>query len=170
MTMIGDGPLLNPCRQLVQALGLQGVIEFMGPQVPDVVAARMRKARAFVQHSVRAMNGDSEGTPVAVIEAQASGLPVVATRHAGIRDVVLDGDTGVLVDELDLDGMAEGMIRLVRDSEVAGRMGRAGRQNAIDRFSLPASIKQLATVIERAMKATALPKSVITSGAQWSVG
>ena len=62
---------------------------FLGAQPHNVIQDEMRKARGFVQHSIEAPSGDSEGMPVSIIEAGVSGLPVVATRHAGIPDARL---------------------------------------------------------------------------------
>jgi glycosyltransferase involved in cell wall biosynthesis len=110
----------------------------------------MRRARAFVQHSVRTSYGDSEGTPVAVLEAGASGLPVVSTRHAGIKDVVIEGETGFLVDEGDIEGMAAHMLTLARDADLAGRMGRRAREHVAANFSMEQHIARLAEVLEGA--------------------
>ncbi|GAF72471.1 unnamed protein product, partial [marine sediment metagenome] len=150
LTMIGDGPLFGLCRQLADALGISAKVEFTGFRDHEFVSRAMQKARAFVQHSVRSPNGDSEGTPVAVIEAQATGLPVVATAHAGIKDVVVDGKTGFLVKELDIDAMADSMLQVAEDPELAGQLGRCGRQRVLDHFSLEISLRRLARVIEKA--------------------
>jgi len=148
LIMIGEGPLWQSCKQLARALGLEGAIEFLGQRPHAEIAAVMRKARMFVQHSVRAIDGDSEGTPVAVLEAGASGLPVVATRHAGIIDVVVDGQTGFLVGEGDLVGMAEGMIKLAQDPVLAARLGRAARERICAQFSMQESMVNLWRIIE----------------------
>lgn len=94
----GDGPLYGSCKRLAQALKIQDSILFLGASTPAQVVYEMANARAFVQHSVTADDGDSEGTPVAIIEAQMTGLPVISTRHAGIPDVVIDQETGYLVE------------------------------------------------------------------------
>jgi len=135
LRMIGDGPLLDECRKLAKSAGIAEAVDFLGAQPHAVVQAEMRRARAFVQHSIQAANGDSEGTPVGIIEAGASGLPVVSTRHAGIPDVVVDGETGLLVEEGDTEEMAAGMIRLLGDPELAGRLGRAARERIQSHFS-----------------------------------
>ena len=72
-----------------------------------------------------------------------AGLPVVATRHAGIRDVVIDGETGALVDEGDVAGMADAMVRLAQEPELARRWGRAARERVASEFSMERSIGQL---------------------------
>lgn len=106
----------------------------------------MRAARCFVQHSVEAPDGDCEATPVGVLEAGASGLPVVATRHDGITDVVVEGETGLLVEERDVRGMAEAVPGLARDP-LAARLGRAARRHVRTHFSSAHSIERLWSII-----------------------
>lgn len=151
LRMIGDGPLLPLCRQLAQALGIADSVTFLGAQSPAVVRAEIQNARAFVQHSIRAPDGDCEGTPLAILEASAGGLPVVSTRHAGIPDVIVDGTTGFLVDELDVQGMAAAMERVVEQPFLAAQMGAAGRERILAEFAVEKSIARLWSVIERAM-------------------
>ncbi|MCA9118174.1 MAG: glycosyltransferase, partial [Planctomycetaceae bacterium] len=124
LTMIGDGPLWGACRDLAAQFGVAEAVDFPGAMDHASVCQRMVTARGLVQHSVRASDGDAEGTPVSVTEAQASGLPVIATRHMGIQDVVVDGETGYLVDERDVSAMAERMVQLAREPELAAEMGR----------------------------------------------
>jgi len=150
--MIGDGPLWGTCQRLAEQLEITDRVSFLGVREHAEVAARMQSARAFVQHSITALSGDSEGTPVAVLEAQASGLPVVSTRHAGIPDVVLEGQTGFLVDEGDVDGMAQAMIRLAQDPNLAQSMGAAGRARVEAEFSMDRSIANLWQIIETAIE------------------
>ncbi len=152
LEMIGDGPLWGTCQRLAEQLEITDRVSFLGVREHAEVASRMQSARAFVQHSITALSGDSEGTPVAVLEAQASGLPVVSTRHAGIPDVVLEGQTGFLVDEGDVDGMAQAMIRLAQDPNLAQSMGAAGRARVEAEFSMDKSIANLWQIIETAIE------------------
>jgi len=148
LKMAGGGPLLGPAKRMAEALGIDGQVDFLGPQPPESVSRLMKEARAFVQHSLTAENGDSEGTPLAVIEAQMTGLPVVSTYHAGIPDVVVNDETGFLVPEAAVDEMGDCMLKLARDSELAGKMGRAGRQRALAHFTLERHLGELAQMIE----------------------
>jgi colanic acid/amylovoran biosynthesis glycosyltransferase len=148
LTMIGDGPLLATCRVLARDLGIEDGVTFLGAQPPAVVREEMRRARCFVQHSVEAPSGDSEGTPVSIIEAGATGLPVVSTRHAGIPDVVVEDQTGFLVAEHDVERMANHMLRVARDPELAGRLGRAARLRVKAHFSIEGSIAELWKIIQ----------------------
>jgi len=132
LTLIGDGPLKAACEDLVIALGIADRVSFPGVVEHDQVAREMARSRCFVQHSVRPPSGDSEGTPVAVLEASASGLPVVATRHAGIPDVIIDGETGFLVVERDVEGMARHMRAIAARPELSQRLGSAARCRVIE--------------------------------------
>jgi glycosyltransferase involved in cell wall biosynthesis len=147
LRMIGDGPLLGVCRSMVVGMRLEKSVDLLGPQPHEVVASEMQRARAFVQHSIVAEDGDSEGTPVAVLEAGASGLPVVATRHAGIPDVVINEETGLLVEEHDVAGMARAMLRLACDPEEARRLGSAARHRVATHFHMEDSIHRLWQII-----------------------
>lgn len=148
LRVVGGGPLMGECEGLVGELGVGHAVAFLGPQPHAVIRDEMRRARCFVQHSVEAPSGDSEGTPVSVIEAGATGLPVVSTRHAGIPDVVVEGETGFLVDEGDVRGMAAHMLRMAREPELAARMGRAARLRAETHFSKGRSLSRLWEIVE----------------------
>jgi colanic acid/amylovoran biosynthesis glycosyltransferase len=149
LVMVGDGPLLPAACQLVDQLGLGDRARFPGLCPPVEVAERMRQCRAFLQHSLVAPDGDSEGSPVSVMEAQLSGLPVIATRHAGIPEVVVDGQTGLLVEEGDVDAMAAAIVRLATDPELAGRMGRAAVRRAGAAFTVAHHLEAVAALVER---------------------
>jgi len=148
LKIVGDGPLLGPAKRTAEALGIDGQVDFLGPQTPQAVSRLMKEARGFVQHSLVAETGDSEGTPLAVIEAQMAGLPVVSTYHAGIPDVVVNGETGYLVPEAAVDEMGDRILQLARDPELAGKMGRAGRERALKHFTLERHLGELAQMIE----------------------
>jgi colanic acid/amylovoran biosynthesis glycosyltransferase len=147
LKMVGEGDLWESCKQLAKAVDISHAVDFLGARPHVEVASTMRQARAFVQHSIRATYGDSEGTPVGVLEAGAAGLPVVATRHAGIKEALIDDETGLLVEEGDVEGMAAHMMRLAQDPHLASRMGKAGRQRIIEEFSMENSINRLWGII-----------------------
>jgi glycosyltransferase involved in cell wall biosynthesis len=151
LAMIGDGPLLESSKQLAHALGLGNAVDFRGARPHVEVAITMQRARAFVQHSLQTSYGDSEGTPVAVLEASATGLPVISTRHAGIAEVVLDGETGLLVEEGDVDRMARAMLLVAGDAELAHRLGSAARKRIEEQFTMESSIDGLWRIIEAAI-------------------
>lgn len=129
LKIIGDGELLPQCRATVDELGLGNAVEFLGSQTTEVVRRAMRNASVFVQHSVTSDSGDKEGWPVAVAEAAASGLPIVSTRHASIPEQVLDGESGLLCDELDWEKMSANMQLLATDTEKRRQLGKQARQH-----------------------------------------
>jgi glycosyltransferase involved in cell wall biosynthesis len=94
-----------------------------------------------------AANGDSEGTPVGIIEAMAAGLPVVSTRHAGIPDVVIENETGFLVDEGDINQMAEHLLSLVKDRNLAKQMGLKGKSRITEYFTLEKHLETINRLI-----------------------
>lgn len=147
LTMAGDGPLWESTKQLAQAEGLGDAVEFPGVITSDQVAERMRKVRAFVQHSVVTAENDHEGTPLSILEAMASGLPVIATRHAGIPDVIDHGLEGLLCEERDIAGMSANISALAQDPALAARLGAAGRLRAQREHRLEDRIGSLAAII-----------------------
>lgn len=151
LRMVGDGSLLPVCRDLVQALGIQEKVTFLGVQSPEIVRKEMESALAFVQHSVTAEDGDSEGTPVAVLEAQAAALPVIATYHAGIPDVVIHNETGLLCEERDVDAMAKNMEQIIDNIGLAQRMGAAGRKRVRENFTMDKHLSKISRCIYQAL-------------------
>jgi len=150
LTMMGGGPLWEACSMMVKALGIEGSVKLSGPASHHQVAEAMRSASVFLQHSHVTSYGDSEGTPVAIMEAGASGIPVIATRHGGIKDVVIHGETGYLVEEGDIRAMADYIVRLAEHPDEAARMGKAARKRIEENFSLQQSIDRLWKIIESA--------------------
>jgi len=157
LRIVGDGPLMPQCQNLVRELGLTNAVTLLGSQDHGVVEGEMKAARCFVQHSIVAPSGDSEGTPVSIIEASATGLPVISTRHAGIPDVVVEGETGFLVDEGDIATMAERMIRLATEPELAAAMGAAAQARIREHFSIERSLGELWRIIESCIENSPKP-------------
>lgn len=120
----GGGELFEACLMLAKALNLESKIDFKGILTPEEVNREMQQATVFVQYSVTTpVNGDKEGTPVSVREAMATGLPVVATNHAGIADIIENDITGLLVDEYDQHSMVNALLRILREPELARKLG-----------------------------------------------
>lgn len=146
---VGAGPLFPSARNFVAALGLGAATTLHASQSNESVQALMDSADIFVQHSVTdPETGDEEGLPVSILEAMAHGLPVVATRHAGIPEAVEDGVTGLLVDEGDTAAMGEAILELARNPSLRLDMGRAGWQRTRDLFSWDLERQRLRTVLQ----------------------
>ena len=149
LMIIGDGDLWPAAQDFVQAEGLSDRVELPGRLAHAEVLDRMTAARAFVQHSITARSGDAEGMPVAILEAMMIGLPVVSTRHMGIAESVVEGRTGLLCDEYDVEFMARNMITMIDDPALAARMGAAGRARALEHYVMADSIARLQEILRR---------------------
>lgn len=148
VVLVGDGPLKARYETLARDLRLDA--QFLGAQPASVVQAELARARVFCLPSVRAANGDAEGLPISVLEAQAMGVPVV-TSACGARDEgIIDGATGFAFEEHDSDALAAHLLRLLGDDALASTMGRAAVQWVADRFALDACSAQLETVYDSA--------------------
>ncbi|QQX76797.1 MULTISPECIES: glycosyltransferase family 4 protein [Aequorivita] len=152
LIMAGDGQLLNTCKNLVKHLGIEAQVEFPGVITPERYRELLSESLGFVQHSITAENGDMEGTPLAVLEASAAGLPVISTYHAGIPDVIIDRKTGLLCNEHDVDSMAAYMISLLDNHSFAKELGTAGKMNIQDNFSMERHISALQNVLEACLR------------------
>lgn len=135
LDMIGTGPLARRCLALIREIGLEDKIRLLGELSSEQVANAMREASLFVQHSVTDAEGNTEGLPVVILEAMASALPVVATRHNGIPEIVIEGETGLLVEERDVPGMTQAIVSLLADPARAKTMGEAGRRRVLTHFT-----------------------------------
>ncbi|MFC1935228.1 glycosyltransferase [Chloroflexota bacterium] len=130
-------------EDLIDELGLRENVVLAGylsrPQLIKEYAA----ADLFALPSITARNGDKEGVPTVLMEAQASGLPVVSTDHSGIPEVVLDGKSGYLVPEKDVDQLAERICLLLDNPQDWEEMGRIGRAHIEKNFNVATQIGKL---------------------------
>ena len=122
LVLVGDGPLREAVLERIQTLGLTSHVELLG-RLEDPAPA-LRGFDLFVLPS------HNEGMGRAAVEAMAAGLPVVATCVGGLPDVVVDGETGLLVPPHDPQALAEALTRLLEDPDLRGRMGLAGQIRA----------------------------------------
>lgn len=132
--MIGGGDQLQACEELIANLGLCSAVRLRGSQPHDEVKKMLARASVFVQHSVTAENGDQESQGISLLEAMASGVPVVTTDHNGFSETVVVGKTGFLSPEADVEAMAANIKRLFMDHSLAEQMGRAARAHVERRF------------------------------------
>ena len=136
LLQVGAGPLTAELRSLAEALGIGSKVRFLGALGQIRIVELMQGARIFALPSQQAKNGDSEALGLAFNEASACGLPVVATRHGGIPEAVLNGETGFLVEERDELALSERLEQLLSDVPLAERMGRRGREYVREKFDL----------------------------------
>jgi glycosyltransferase involved in cell wall biosynthesis len=143
LVIIGDGPLRPALERLARELGLGRRLRFLGAQPPHAVAEWMRRAALLAAPSLTAQDGDAEGLPNVVVEAAASGLPVVGSDHEGIPEAVLDERSGFIVPEGDVETLARRLTDLLGDPALRRRMGAAGRALAEEKFDLKRQMRLL---------------------------
>jgi len=132
LAIVGEGSLLPALRDKVRALGLEGLVWLPGARydIPEIL-------RGFDVYTISSI---AEGTPGSVLEAMASGLPVVGTRVGGVPEVIADGVTGQLVPPRDVAAMANALACYVHAPELAAAHGAAGRARVLTYYSMPAMI------------------------------
>jgi len=127
-TIVGEGPERERLETLVAELGLHDVVEITGALPRERVRTLLQAQDLLLCPSVTASSGDSEGIPVVLMEAMASSVPVVATEHSGIPELVRDGWSGLLAPEHDYEALADHLKRLADDRELALRLAVNGRR------------------------------------------
>ena len=135
LILAGDGPLRSELEREVERLHLTSAVVFAGDLPYADVERLLRRASIFVHPSVTTTAGDEEGIPTTVVEAMANGLPVIATHHAGIPELVEPG-TGVLAREHDAVTVGDAMARLAKDPPSGREMGARARASVERRFDL----------------------------------
>lgn len=144
LEIAGDGPERARLAEMIARMRLTGRARLAGATTHGELLKRMQASHLFLLPCRTAPDGDREGIPNALKEAQASGLPVISTRHAGIPECVEDGASGLLSDEGDLPGLVKNLRELVSEPERWGAMGRRGREIVQSRYDLRALALRLA--------------------------
>jgi colanic acid/amylovoran biosynthesis glycosyltransferase len=141
LTIIGDGPLRSSLEGLAQELGVR--CNFRGTQPTEVVREALSSAKVFCVPSVTAANGDSEGLPTVLAEAQAMGIPVVSTTHGGIPEIIINGVNGLLVPERDTGSLAAALGLLLADEQRWRQFHYAALRIVEEHFDLQDQTAQL---------------------------
>jgi glycosyltransferase involved in cell wall biosynthesis len=136
LVIVGDGPLRRSLESLAANLSLGERAHFLGALPHEEVIRWVRRAAVIALPSVRARNGDAEGLPIVLLEAAAHGVPVLASRHAGIPEATVDGETGYLVGERDVAALSGRLDELMRDGWLRRRMGAQARALVEERFDI----------------------------------
>lgn len=155
LVLAGAGDLLDQFR--ARAAAWPGRIHLPGPVLHDELPDLYRAADLFVLPAVHDPRGNVDGLPNVVLEAMASGLPVVSSRISGIPLAVLDGETGVLVEEGDLEALAEALLSLVRSPELRREWGARARRRAEEDLSWDRVARDYRAVYEAVLKEPGAP-------------
>jgi colanic acid/amylovoran biosynthesis glycosyltransferase len=141
--IVGEGPLRQELRTLAESLGVADRVTFYGVGDEQFVRDRMSEAHIFMAPSVTAANGDVEGQGLVLQEAQACGLPVLATEHNGFPEGIVPGRSGFLVPERDPVALARRLLFMVEHAHLWPEWGRAGRLHVEENYDIAALSRQL---------------------------
>jgi colanic acid/amylovoran biosynthesis glycosyltransferase len=149
VTLVGDGPARRDLERMAADHGWGDVVTFTGhiPYGDPALVEHFRRADVFAHPSIT-VRGLKEGIPGTIVEAMASGLPVVATRHAGIPAVVEDGRDGLLVAEGDVEGLAAALEACLRDARLRQRLGRSAAARAARELDLHVRTRALERIYD----------------------
>ncbi|MFQ5792610.1 MAG: glycosyltransferase, partial [Acidobacteriota bacterium] len=141
--VVGEGEERENLQRLIAQLGLCHTVQLLGTRPQDEVTALLAEADLLVLPSVVASNGQMEGIPVALMEAMASRLPVVATRLSGIPELVEHGVTGLLVPPRDERALADAMALLYERQNLRQELGERGREKVAAEYDLAHNVAKL---------------------------
>ena len=145
--VVGDGDDRPRLEQLARDCGVAGAVRFLGRVSEGELVSAYRTATVFV------MPSRGEGLGVVYLEAMAFGVPVIGGRHGGAPEIVLHGETGYLADHDDVEGIASLAGGLLGDSDLARRMGEAGRRRVREHYTYEHFVKRLAAALSRPVAA-----------------
>lgn len=141
--LIGEGPLKSEFMEVIEKYNLTKSVIFTGKLTQDKVIDEYQNADIYLHPSVTSSQGDDEGIPTAIMEAQSCGLPVVSTLHTGIPELVRDNVTGFLSNEHDCSQIAKNIETLVNNRELRTRMGSKGREVVLKDFNVDKLNKEM---------------------------
>ncbi|MDH4230866.1 MAG: glycosyltransferase family 4 protein [Nitrospirota bacterium] len=161
LTIIGDGPLRAELTQQAAALGLSDTVEFMGEVKPEDVCSLLGRSTVAVLPSrhVQEKGSDgfmfSEGFPMVALEAALMGRPIIATRVGGLPEAVVHNQTGLLVEEENIQALADAIAYLLTSRDTAVSMGRSGRLRVMDTFDLEKCVDSYDSLYQRLVQGAA---------------
>ena len=147
--IVGGGPLEGALREQIVSAGLGDGVRLLGPRPQVEVRQLLACAQVFALPCVPDREGGSDNLPTVIMEAMASGVPVVSTRLAGVPEMISDGDEGFLTAPRDPAAFAAALEKLLSDPKLAERCGECGRASAITKFSIESTTRDLKHLLVR---------------------
>jgi len=141
--IIGAGPLEKELRAQIDRLELQNCVELLGARPQHEIAEHLAAATVFVLPSVIGPDGGMDNLPTVIMEAMATGLPVISTAIGGIPEMVVENETGVLVPAGDAGALAHAIEKVIADLPFARHLGENGHRRACELFSIETNVRQL---------------------------
>src|SRR6266480_1058349 len=145
--IMGEGPLENDLRNEIAQHGLQRCVILAGTKPQSQLRRRLAAANVFALPSVIDPEGGMDNLPTVIMEAMATGLPVVSTNVGGIPEMVIENETGFLVQPGDAVAMADAVSKIIGDSSVARRLGQSGYERARTLFAIDKNVRELRGLI-----------------------
>jgi glycosyltransferase involved in cell wall biosynthesis len=145
--IFGEGPLEGELRRAIEKLGLQERVQLAGPKPQHEIRARLASADVFVMPSVPEADGGMDNLPTVIMEAMATGLPVVSTRIGGIPEMVIENETGFLVQPEDAVALAGAIEKVTNDRSLGRKLGQAGYERAQALFSIEKNVRELCALL-----------------------
>ena len=149
---VGDGAIMADLKRQSDELGLQNRIEWRGAQDQTAVFELLRRADLFVLPSREGSDGDKDGLPNVLMEAQSQELACLSTNFSEIPELIEDGRTGVLVPPGDAQALAVALERLIRSPDERQKLGRAGRERVTRCFDAAEGIGEIAELLRDTMQ------------------
>jgi colanic acid/amylovoran biosynthesis glycosyltransferase len=151
LIIVGDGPLADAARSQAERLGIASNVKFLGRLSEQETLAEIASSDSLVLPSFM------EGLPVVLMEALALGVPVIASRVAGIPELVRDGETGILFDPSHWSQLADAIDRMAGDGTLHDHLGRAGPQRIAEEFDVRLSAARLRDLFAGVVPSEAIP-------------
>ena len=152
LKIVGDGPLRGELENEARQLGLSGHVTFLGARPFEETQNLIANAYAVVLPSITASNGDTEGLPMVTKEAGAFGQPLVVTDSGGIAEAVIDGKTGFIVPEKNVEALADRIERLLRDPDMARQIGLNARAHIEENFNVQKQSAKLERIYDEVIR------------------
>lgn len=170
-TIYGSGPLEAKLERRIDELGLRGTARLAGRASQAQLAVALKESDLLLAPSVTSRDGDEEGIPVVLMEAMATGLPVIASRSGGVAELVEHERSGLLVREGDADGLCGALCRLAASKDLRERLAHAGRERVLSDFNESVQgarlVELLAGLSAREGNGRLLRKASSARGAHW---
>lgn len=145
--IFGDGPLEKDLRREIEDMGLQERVQLLGSKPQHELRARLADANVFVLPSVPEAEGGMDNLPTVIMEAMATGLAVVSTTIGGIPEMVVESETGFLVQPDDIPALAEAIDKITNDRSLGQKLGQTGYERAQQLFSIEKNVRDLYALI-----------------------
>jgi colanic acid/amylovoran biosynthesis glycosyltransferase len=145
--IFGEGPLEKELRAQIEDSGLQELIQLPGPKPQHELRVRLASANIFVLPSVPEPDGGMDNLPTVIMEAMATSLPVVSTRIGGIPEMVVENETGFLVQPEDAAALADAIEKVINDHSLGKKLGQTGYERAQKLFSIEKNVRELCALL-----------------------